>query len=155
LSFGADLAGDTGDLVGERRELVDHRVHRVGEGGDLALRVDGDLLRQVAAGDGGGYLRDVADLRGSVGRRGGNRVGEVLPGAGDTGHLGLATELTFGADLTGDTGDLVGERRELIDHRVHRVGEGSDLALRLDGDLLAQVAAGDSGGYLRDVADLA
>ena len=38
-------------------------------------------------------------------------VGEVLPGAGHAGHVGLAAELALGADLAGDAGDLVGERR--------------------------------------------
>ena len=68
LAFGADLAGDAGDLVGERRELVDHRVDRVLQLEDLALRVDGDLLGQVTVGDGGRDLGDVADLAGEVGR---------------------------------------------------------------------------------------
>ena len=31
-------------------------------------------------------------------------VGEVLPGAGDALHLGLAAELAFGADLAGHAG---------------------------------------------------
>ena len=35
---------------------------------DLAAHVDGDLLRQVAAGDGGRHLGDVAHLRGQVRR---------------------------------------------------------------------------------------
>ena len=56
-ALGADLARDARDLVGERRELVDHRVDRVRQLGDLAARVDGDLLRQVAVGDRGGDLR--------------------------------------------------------------------------------------------------
>ena len=38
-------------------------------------------------------------------------VGEVLPGAGHARHLGLAAEAALGADLAGDTGDLVGEGR--------------------------------------------
>ena len=37
-ALGADLAGDARHLVGERRELVDHRVDRLGERGDLAAR---------------------------------------------------------------------------------------------------------------------
>ena len=64
-------------------------------------------------------------------------VGEVLPGAGDAAHLGLAAELALGADLAGDAGDLVGERRQLVDHRVDGVLELEDLALGVDGDLLA------------------
>src|SRR6185312_10606345 len=139
---------------GEDLQGVGQEVDGVGERGDLALGVDGDLLRQVAPGDSGDDLCDVADLAGQVGRHRVHRVGEVLPGSRDTRHFCLTTELTLGADLTGDSGDLVGERRELVDHRVHRVGECGDLTLRLDGDLLRQVAPGDRGGDLRDVADL-
>ena len=49
-------------------QLVDHRVDGVLQLEDLALDVDGDLAREVAARDGGGHLGDVADLRGEVGR---------------------------------------------------------------------------------------
>jgi hypothetical protein len=48
LALGADLAGDARDLVREGRELVDHRVDRVLQLQDLALDVDGDLLREIA-----------------------------------------------------------------------------------------------------------
>ena len=47
------------------------------------LHVDGDLLRQVAVGDGGGHLGDVAHLAGQVAGHRVDVVGEVLPGAGD------------------------------------------------------------------------
>ena len=50
------------------RELVDHRVDRVLELEDLALDVDRDLLRQVAVGDRGRDLGDVAHLGGEVRR---------------------------------------------------------------------------------------
>ena len=33
---------------------------------DFALDVDGDLLRQVAVGDGGGHVGDIAHLGGEV-----------------------------------------------------------------------------------------
>ena len=59
-ALGADLARDAGDLGRERGELVDHRVDRVLELEDLALDVDGDLLREVAVRDRG---RDGAMLR--------------------------------------------------------------------------------------------
>jgi hypothetical protein len=51
LAFGADLARDPRHFGRERSELVDHRVDRVLQLGDLALDVDGDLLRQVAGRD--------------------------------------------------------------------------------------------------------
>src|SRR5262249_7546759 len=66
LALGADLARDARHLVGERRELVDHRVDRVLELEHLALDVDGDLLRQVAVRDRRRHLGDVAHLAGEV-----------------------------------------------------------------------------------------
>ena len=73
------------------------------------LHVHGDLLGQVAVGDGGGDLGDVAHLAGQVGGHGVHVVGQVLPGAGDAAHLGLAAELAFGADLAGHARHLGGE----------------------------------------------
>ena len=67
--------------VGERRELVHHRVDGVLQLQDLAARVDRDLLRQVAVGDRGGHLGDVADLVGQVARHEVHVVGQVLPRA--------------------------------------------------------------------------
>ncbi len=78
---------------------------------DLAADVDGDLLREVAAGDRRGDLGDVAHLRGQVGGHRVDAVGEVLPRAGDAAHLGLAAQLAFGADLARDARDLAGEAR--------------------------------------------
>ena len=81
-------------------------------------------------------------------------VGEVLPGAGDARHDGLAAELALGADLARHARDFGRERAQLLDHRVERVLEQQDLAADVDGDLLGQVALGDGGGDLGDVADL-
>ena len=119
------------------------------------LHVDGDLLRQVAVGDGRGHLGDVAHLAGQVAGHRVHAVGQVLPGAGHALHLGLAAELAFGADLAGHAGHLGGEGAELVDHRVDGVLQLEDLALDVDGDLLRQVAVGDGGGHLGDVAHLA
>ena len=66
LAFRADLARHARDLGGERVELVDHRVDGVLQLEDLALDVDRDLARQVAAGDAVVDLGDVAHLRGQV-----------------------------------------------------------------------------------------
>ena len=155
LPFGADLAGDAGHLRGERAELVDHRVDGVLELEDLALDVDRDLLRQVAVGDGRRHGGDVAHLGGEVAGHEVDAVGQVLPGARDALDSGLPAELAFGADLARDAGHLGGERAELVDHRVDGVLELEDLALDVDGDLLRQVAVGDGGGDLGDVAHLA
>ena len=154
LALGADLAGDAGHFRGEGVELVDHRVDGVLELEDLAAHVDGDLAREVAAGDGGGHLGDVAHLVGEVAAHGVDRVGQVLPRAGDAGHDRLAAELAVGADLAGDARHLRGEGAELVDHRVDGFLELQDLAADVDGDLLGEVAVGDRDGHLGDVADL-
>ena len=70
-------------------------------------------------------------------------VGEVLPRAGDAGHLGLAAELALGADLARDAAHFGGEGVQLVDHRVDGVLQLENLALDVDGDLARQVAAGD------------
>ena len=73
LAFRADFAGDAGHLGGEAVELVDHDVDGVLELEDLALHVDGDLLRKIAARHRGGHFGDVADLAGEVRRPSGSR----------------------------------------------------------------------------------
>src|SRR5581483_11820062 len=154
LPFRADLPGHPGDLGGEGRQLVDHLVDGGLQLEDLPPGVDGDVLRQVALGHGGGDLGDVADLVGEVVGHGVHRVGEVLPHAGDAGHGRLAAELPLGADLAGDPGDVGGPGRQLVDHRVDGVLELQQLAPQLDGDLAGQVAPGHGRRHLGDVADL-
>ena len=121
---------------------------------DLALHVDRDLLGQVAGGHGLGDVGDVADLSGQVAGHEVHAVGEVLPGAGDALDVGLSAQLAFGADLAGHAGDFRREGAELIDHRVDDVLDLEDLSPDVDGDLLRQVALGDGGGDLGDVAHL-
>src|SRR5581483_7516670 len=134
-ALGADLARDARDFARERVELVDHGVERFLQLQDLARHVHGDLFRQVAAGDGGRDIGDIADLRGQVRRHEVDAVGQVLPGAGNAWHLGLAAELAFGADLARDARHFRGERVELVDHRVDGVLQLQDLAAHVDGDL--------------------
>src|SRR5439155_4810365 len=103
----------------------------------------------------GGAAGQARDLLREVGGHEVDRVGQGLPGAGHARHAGLAAEPAVGADLPGDAGDLVGEGRELVDHRVDGVLQLGHLAAGLDRDLLGQVAPGHGGGDLGDVADLA
>ena len=109
-SLAADLPRDAGDLGGEGRQLVDHRVDGGLQLQDLPARVDVDPLRQVALGDGSGDLCDVAHLAGQVGRHRVDVVGQVLPGPGDVGNCRPAAENALGADVPGDPRHLVGER---------------------------------------------
>ena len=155
LAFGADLARHARHFGGERAQLIDHRVDGFLELQDFAAHIDRDLVRQVAVGDGDRHFGDVAHLAGQVAGHRVDVVGQVLPGAGDAGHVGLAAELAFGADLARHAGHFRGEGVELIDHRVDGVLQLEDFALHVDGDLARQVAAGDGGRDLGDVADLA
>src|SRR4029077_2026732 len=121
---------------------------------DFAGYVHGDLLGKVAAGDRGGDVGDVADLRGQVGGHEVDVVGQVLPGAGDAGHLGLAAELAFGADLARHARHFGGKRVELVHHGVDGVLQLQNFAAHVDGDLARQVAARHGGGDVGDVAHL-
>src|SRR5207253_1846888 len=116
-ALGADLARDARDLRRERAELVDHR-----ENGSLAWRhiaadLDGDLAREVAVRDRSRDGGDVPHLRRQRRGEAVDRVGQVLPDAGDALDLRLAAEPALVADLARDTRDLVRERGELVDHR--------------------------------------
>ena len=152
--LGADLARNARHLAGEAVELVDHRVDGLLELQDLAADVDGDLLREIAAGDGGRDLGDVANLRRQVAGHRVDAVGQILPGSGDAGHLRLTAEPPLRADFARDARHFAGERVELIDHRVDRVFQLEDLAAHVDSDLAREVAARHRGGHLRDVAHL-
>src|SRR5262249_40673777 len=109
---------------------------------------------QVAIGDGLGDIGDVADLRGEVAGHRVDGVGEVFPRTGDVAHVGLAAELALGADLAGDARGIGGEGAQLVDHRVDGGRELEDLAFDVDGDLSGEIAVGDRGRHLGDVADL-
>src|SRR5439155_197207 len=152
--LGADLARDAGDLGGEAVELVDHGVERLLQLKDLAAHVDRDLAREVAPGNGGGHLGDVAHLVGQIAGHGVDAVGQVLPRAGFARAWRLATEHAFGAALAGDARHLAGERVELVHHGIDGVLELENFAAHVDGDLFGKVAAGDGGCDFGDVADL-
>src|SRR5262249_7824747 len=138
-----------------RTQLIDHRVDGLLQLQDLAAHVDRDLARQVAAGDGGGHLGDIAHLAGEVAGHRVDVVGQVLPGAGDARHHRLTAELALGADLAPHAGHLGGKAVELVDHGVDGVLQLENLALDVDRDFARQIAAGDRGGDLGDVAHLA
>ena len=154
FAFGADFAGHAGHFRGKAVELIDHRVDGVLQFENLAAHVDGDFLRQVAVGHGGGDFGDVAHLAGEVRGHEVDVVGQILPGAGHARHRGLPAELALGADFAGHAGHFRGEAVELIEHRVDRVLQREDFALHVDGDLARQVALGHGGGHFGDVADL-
>ncbi len=142
VPLGANLARHPRHLVSERRQLVDHRVDRGLQLLDLAPCVHVDLLRQVALGNRRGDLGYVADLGGEVAGHQVDRVGEVLPGARHAGYLRLPAKPTLGAYLACHPRDLGREDAQGQGHRVDRLGEFGDIALRADHRPLRQVAVG-------------
>ena len=137
------------------RELIHHRVDGVLQLEDLALDIDGDLLGEVAVGHGGGDLGDVAHLavrlpamKLTLSVRSfqvpATPLTSAWPPSLPSVPTSRATRVTSAAN-----------EAELIDHRVDGVLQLQDLALDVDGDLLGEVAVGDGGGHLGDVAHLA
>ncbi len=135
-------------------EVSDHFVDVVLEGGDFALGGDGDGTSQVALGDGGGHFGDGADLRRQIRGELVHVVGQVAPGSGCAGHGGLPAQFSFDAHFAGHGGHLIGERRKRVDHAVDRVGELGDFAFGFHGQLSLEIAVGDGGHHLGDVAHL-
>ena len=153
-AFGADLARDARHLGGERAQLIHHRVDGFLQLQDLAAHVDGDLLRQVALGDGDRHLGDVAHLSGQVDGHRVDALGEVLPDARHLADLRLAAELAVGADLARDARHLGGEHRELLDHRIDDGRRAQELALQrasvdVEAHGLQKVALGDGANGAR------
>src|SRR5690606_8210109 len=121
---------------------------------DLAAGVHSDLLGEVAVGHGRGDLGDVADLGGEVGRHRVDVAGQVPPDPGHALDPGLAAELAFGCDASGDPVDLGGAAGQLVVPDVARCRSFQDLAAGVHSDLLGEVAVGHGRGDLGDVADL-
>src|SRR5439155_10653968 len=89
-----------------------------------------------------------------VGRHEVDVVGQILPGAGDAVHFGLAAELAFSAHLARHAADFRGKSVEAVHHRVDGFLELQNLALDVHGDLPGQISERDRGGHFSDVADL-
>ena len=111
LAFGAHFAGDAGHLPAKALSwstivLMVFFSSRISPSTSTVI-----FFGEVAVGDRGGHLGDVAHLRGEVAGHRVHVVGEVLPGAGDALDLGLAAELAFGAHLAGDAGHFRRRRR--------------------------------------------
>src|SRR5207245_5289658 len=121
VPFRAHLSCPTRRSSDVGAELIHHRVDRVLELEDFAFHVNGNLLGQVAGGDGGGDVSDVADLAGQVAGHEVDAVGQVFPGAGHAADVGLAAQLAFRADLAGHTRHFRGEGAELVHHRIDHV----------------------------------
>src|SRR5262249_22128235 len=81
-------------------------------------------------------------------------AGEVLPGSGSAGDVGLAAETAFDADFASNRSDLIGEGGERVSHVVDGFGERSDFALGVHRELLREFAVGHRGDDLHDAANL-
>ncbi len=125
-----------------------------GECRHLAFRFHREVLLEVAVGDSGHHFDDAAHLFGQVGGHHIHGIGQILPGAGNAGHLRLTAEEALGADFAGDTRHFGGKTVELIHHRIDGVFQFENFALDVDRDLAGQVAARHGGGHLGDVAHL-
>ena len=111
LSVGAHFARHARHFSGERVELVHHRVDRVFQLENFALHVHRDLARQVAARHGRGDFGDVAHLAGQVSGHRVHRVGQILPRAGDAGHVGLSAQPAFACRLRAPRASLLRRTR--------------------------------------------
>jgi hypothetical protein len=108
-ALNADLACDTRHLRSKRAQLVHHGVDGVLQLQDLALDVDCNLLRQVAARHRLGHVRDVAHLRGEVAGHRVDALGQVLPRPRHALHVGLPAEPPVRSDFARDPRDFGGE----------------------------------------------
>ena len=120
----------------------------------FAAHVDGDFARQVTIGNGSCDLSDVANLARQISGHEVDVVSQVFPCAGHAGHIGLAAELAFGSHFARHARHFTGECVELIDHRIDSVFKLENLALHIDSDLAAQVAASDGGSDFSNIAHL-
>ena len=121
LSFDTHFARDSGDLIGEGSQGIDHAVNGVGELCDLAFGLENQFSLEVAIGHGGDHFGDTAHLSGQVGGHGVDVIGEVFPGSGHAFHDGLAAEFTLGADFASHARHFRSEGIELVHHGVDGV----------------------------------
>src|SRR5262249_31368344 len=121
---------------------------------DLTAGVDLDGTGEIALRHRGRDLGDRADLRGQVRGQQVDVAGQVLPGAGRSGHVRLPAEPALDPDLSSNARHLIRTCRPRARHVVDGRGECRDLALRVHGEVLLQVAVGYGGYDLDDAAHL-
>ena len=100
-SFSSYFAGHARYFTGEPVELVHHGVECFFELKNFAAHVHGDLAGEIAVRNGGCYFSDVTYLASQVAGHEVNVVSKIFPRSGDTGHLRLATEFSFGSHFAG------------------------------------------------------
>ena len=120
-AFHADFASHGGHLVGEGGQRVGHVVDGLGQRGDFALGVHGELLVERAVGDRRHHLHNAAHLLGKVGGHHVHVVGKILPRSGHTRHHGLAAQLAVRAHFARHARHFGSERVQLVHHGVDGV----------------------------------
>ena len=114
------------------------------------------FLRQVAVGDGGRHVGDVAHLAGQVAGHRVHVVGQVLPRAGDALAPRPGRRACLRCRPRAPRASLRRRTSCSWSTIVLMVFFSSRISpLHVDGDLLGQVAVGDGGRHLGDVAHLA
>ena len=154
FSFGAYLARYARHFGCERTKLIDHRVNGVFQLEDFPFHINRDLFRQIAGRDRSGDRGDVSHLAGQVAGHEINRIGQVLPRAGDAFHACLATKNSLGTHFARHTCYLRGEGAKLINHHVDRIFELKEFTFDIDSDFLRQIAVRYCRRYRRDIANL-
>ncbi len=146
-------------------QLIHHRIDGFFELENFAAHIDGDLARQVAAGNRRRYFGNVSHLAGKVAGHRVDGVGQILPRAGHAGDQGLATQLAVRAHLARHARHFGREDAELLNHGVDDVGGAQKFAfersaVHVETHRLGQVTLGDGrdgpgdfGGWAEKVFD--
>ena len=135
--------------------MVNHRVDRVLQFENFALRVRRDFARQIAIRHRRGHFGDISHLAGQIARHQIDVIGQIFPRSAHAPNLRLAAQFAFGADFASDAGHFRGERTELVNHRIDCVFQFADFALHINRDFLAQIAICDRRGDFGDIPHLA
>ncbi len=154
LTFSSHFTRHARYFGSERIELIHHRVDGVLQVEDFALYGDSDLSRQVALCNRSGDFGDIPHLPCEILSHQVHIAGEIHPYTRDTYHARLAPQFALSAHLVGHACYFGGKRIELIHHRVDGVLQVENFAPHFDGDLPGEIAIGNSGGHLGNIADL-
>src|SRR5262249_18803113 len=151
FAFSSYFPRDTGHFGGKAIKLVHHRVDGVLQLKEFATNVDGDFAGEIAGGDRDGHVRDVTNLAGEVRCHAIDVVGEVLPSAGDSRDISLASKLAFSPDFTRHASHFGREPVKLVDHRVDGVFQFQNFAFGINGNFLREIPFGYGGSNQSDV----
>ena len=130
FAVGAHFARHARHFRRERPQLIHHRVDGFLQLQNFAAHVHRDLAREVAAGHRRGHFGDVAHLAGQVAGHRVHGIGQVLPRAGDAGHLRLSAQLAVRAHFARHARHFRREHAELLNHGVDDGGRAQEFAFQ-------------------------